>query len=173
MSGRESPPRPGTAGSQADASAAGRDDAAYLEALREAVELSADDAELAARVARLPGGDESVLAFLADGMARSFQPDRAIGAYGTVRFAVETAVGELDLWFAFDEAGCHPEPAAAQPDATIEIPLAVLVRIAFKELTGSEAYVGGLVKASGDVILATSIDGWFDVPTAAAVAVSA
>src|SRR5262249_36505878 len=106
-----------------------------------------------------------LLAFVAEGFERTFRPEWAAGACGTVRFEVAMSDRVCELCIAVDETACRIVSELDDPDAEVTIPLPVLVRIAFKQLTGGEAYVDGLVTASGDVVLATSLDSWFADPT--------
>jgi hypothetical protein len=137
---------------------------AYLAALQEAVEGCADDDDLAARICGLAGGAERVLHFLASGMASSFRPERAAGASGLVQFVVATADGVIDLWLEFDADGCRTLRRGVDPDTVVTIALAVFLRIAFRQLTAVDAYIDGRVEATGDVVLAASLDDWFDLP---------
>lgn len=140
---------------------------AYLAAVRRSVEEHPSDDELAAAVAALPGGAERLLELLGAGMALAFRPERAAGTRGVVRFVVETADGPVDLSLQLDEEGCRVAGGAVDADTVIRVALPVLLRIAFKQLTGTDAYLDGRVEASGDVVLANSLDTWFEAPTAA------
>jgi len=135
---------------------------AYAEQLQAAIHNSAHDEELLDRVRSFAGGSERLLRFLADGMALAFNPERAAGETGLVRFVIEGEAEPIDLWLQIDLDGCRSVEEARDPDAVIGIPLAVFLRIAFKRISGADAYIDGLVHASGDVVLAATLDDWFD-----------
>lgn len=137
---------------------------AYAENLRAAVDSAADDAELLAQVQNFGGGREGLLRFLADGMALAFNPELAAGEVGLVQFVIEDESGTVDLWLRIDLDGCQRVDEGPDPDAVIEIPLAVFLQIAFKRTSGADAYIDGLVSASGDIVLATALSDWFDPP---------
>jgi hypothetical protein len=137
---------------------------ATLAALELALAECADDDELLARVRALDGGTDRVVRFLADGMASAFRPERAAGASAVVRFVVATGDGRAELWLRIEPDGCRTVAHGTRADTTVTAPLPVLLRIAFKQLTGTDAYIDGRVQVGGDVVLATTLDDWFDVP---------
>jgi hypothetical protein len=139
---------------------------AYFAALEQAVEQADDDDALNARVEGLDGGTDGLLHVLASGMALSFRPERAAGETGLVQFVVETRDGPVELWLDIRADDCRTLRRSTPPDTVITIALPVFLRIAFKRLTGADAYMDGQVRATGDVVLATSLDDWFDAPGA-------
>jgi hypothetical protein len=151
--------------------------AALAEMSREEVEtylggisdfLGGDDDAITAALAALEGGITRLLEFLAAGMVISFRPERAEGQTGLVEIHIATPDGEIPLWLEIDLDECRTPVAGSDPDTTVTVPLAVFVRIAFKRISGADAYMDGLVRAAGDVVLATTLDEWFDPPDVAA-----
>jgi alkyl sulfatase BDS1-like metallo-beta-lactamase superfamily hydrolase len=136
----------------------------YAETLRAAVDAAADDGALLAQVRGFDGGRERLLRFLADGMALAFNPELAAGETGLVQFVIEDEDGTVDLWLQIDLDGCRRADEGPDPDAVIEIPLVVFLQIAFKRMSGADAYIDGLVSATGDIVLATALSDWFDPP---------
>jgi hypothetical protein len=130
--------------------------------------LGGGDDAITAAVAGLDGGTARLLKFLAAGMVMSFRPERAKGQTGLVEIRVVTPEGEIPLWLEIDLDECRTSATGSDPDTTVTIPLAVFVRIAFKRTSGVEAYMDGKVRAAGDVVLATTLDEWFDPPDLAA-----
>jgi hypothetical protein len=130
--------------------------------------LGLDDGALTAAVAGVEGGAARLLEFLAAGMVLSFRPERAEGQTGLVEVRIETADGEVPLWIEIDLDECRTTSTGTDPDTTVTVPLAVFIRIAFKRITGADAYMDGMVRAAGDVVLATTLDEWFDPPDVAA-----
>ncbi len=137
---------------------------AYARRLQAAVDESLGDEALLDRVTSFAGGVDGLLRFLADGMARAFDPGRACGETGLVQFAIDVGERTIELWLRIDADGCRSIEDGRDPDAIIAISLAVFLRIAFKRISGADAYVDGLVRASGDVVLATTLDDWFNPP---------
>jgi hypothetical protein len=151
--------------------------AALAEMSREEVEaylagisgiLGGDDDAITAAVAGLEGGTARLLQFLAAGMVLSFRPERAEGQTGLVEIHIVTPEGEIPLWLEVDLDECRTSATGSDPDTTVTVPLAVFVRIAFKRISGADAYMDGMVRAAGDVVLATTLDEWFDPPDLAA-----
>lgn len=140
---------------------------AYALALQAAVDDAAHDEDLVARVHGFAGGSGHLLRFLADGMALAFNPERAAGETGLVQFAIADDASPMDLWLQIDVDACRSVEQGGEPDTVIGLPLAVFLRIAFKQISGADAYMDGLVHASGDVVLATTLDDWFDPPNLA------
>jgi hypothetical protein len=141
---------------------------AYLEKVGDV--LSESDDVVVATVAGFAGGTARLLEFLTAGMALAFQPDRAQGQTGLVEIHIVTPEGEVPVWLEIDLDECRTSATGADPDTTVTVPLAVFVRIAFKRLSGADAYMDGMVQAAGDVVLATTLDDWFDPPDLAAAA---
>ena len=138
--------------------------AAYIRQLRDVVERCADDAAMLDALRDLDGGIEAVLAFMRTGLQLAFRSERAAGEMGLVQFNVDADGRVVELWLDVGPDGCRPAREDAYPDTVIAIRLPVLLRIAFKRMTGADAYMAGMVTAAGDVVLATSLDAWFDPP---------
>jgi len=132
--------------------------------------LSESDEVIAAAVAGFAGGTARLLEFLTAGMALAFCPERAEGQTGLVEIHIVTPEGEIPVWLEVGLDECRTSATGSDPDTTVTVPLAVFVRIAFKRLSGADAYMDGLVQAAGDVVLATTLDDWFDPPDLAAAA---
>ncbi len=132
--------------------------------------LSESDDVIDATVAGFAGGTARLLDFLAAGMALAFCPERAEGQTGLVELHIVAPEGEISLWLEIGLHECRTSATGSDPDTTVTVPLAVFVRIAFKRLSGADAYMDGLVQAAGDVVLATTLDDWFDPPDLAAAA---
>jgi SCP-2 sterol transfer family len=144
------------------------DPVAYLSRVLEVADSAEHDRELVGLTECLPGGDDALVAFLASGFERSFDPELAAGTGGRVRFVVTSRSGKREVCLEIDEDGCRVVPVLSDPDVEIRLPLIVLLRIALKRLTGAEAYLAGAVEAHGDVVLATCLDGWFTMPASVA-----
>lgn len=142
---------------------------AYAREVKGIVE-SSDDQELVRRIDELRGSIAGLLTFLADGVALAFVPERAQGEVGLVQMVVDTPDGEREVWMRISPDRCQAEAAGGEPDTVLRMSLATFVRIAFKDLTGADAYLEGLIEASGDVVLATTMDDWFDSPDLTVVA---
>jgi hypothetical protein len=119
-------------------------------------------------VAQFDGGVERLLRFLADGMALAFRPERAGGETGLVQFVVQTPDRPVDLWLELRAESCQALTGGSGPDTRLTLALPVFLRIAFKRISGADAYIDGAVIASGDVVLGATLDDWFDPPDIAA-----
>jgi hypothetical protein len=136
----------------------------YAESAELMVVAEADDDALAENVASGAGGARQLVYFLADGMALAFAPDRANGESALIEFVVTAPDEQIPFWLSMLPDACLREIDGSDPDTVLRMSLATFLRIAFKRLTGVDAYLDGKIEASGDVVLATTMDEWFDLP---------
>lgn len=142
----------------------------YARALREAVGTARDDDEVLAEVLALPGGVDRLVDFFTSGMAAAFDSTRAAGETGVVQIVIQAEGRAFDLWLRIGGDACLATRRGSDADCVIRVPLPVFLRIAFKTTTGSDAFLQGQVSATGDVVLATALDDWFEAPDVAAAA---
>lgn len=138
----------------------------YLREMDEALLGSPGDAELLARVRRLPGGLDGAIALIGIGLPAAFRPDLAAGEVGTVAFLLDTEGARVELYVELAPGECRVVPPPDQPTTVIAMPAATFLRVAFKQQDSNDAYLDGLVEVDGDIVLAASFGEWFDRPHA-------
>ncbi len=95
-----------------------------------------------------------------------FRPERAVGRSGIFHYRVDTPLGPRDRYVGVVDGMCTAgDTPDAQPDATIAVDLADLVRLAAGELSGSDAYIGGRLRISGNIYFAMNWTEWFGAGT--------
>jgi hypothetical protein len=57
---------------------------------------------------------------------------------------------------------CRVIPAPPLPTSIVRMPAVTFLKIAFKVIDGTDAYMDGLIVADGDIVLAASFGEWFD-----------
>jgi len=139
----------------------------YLGLLEEIVGRSADEVEMLERIRELPDGALGALGLIAFGIPATFRPDQAAGETGSVVFVLNFEGQEIQLCIEILPGECRVVETVEDAAAVIRISLPVFLRIAFKFIDGNDAYLGGLTDVTGDVFLATNLDQWFELPSAA------
>lgn len=91
-----------------------------------------------------------------------FSPERAQGAAGIFHYEVNTPLGVRHRYVTVaDGVSAASTWVARQPDATIGVDLHDLVALAVGDLKGTEAFISGRLKISGDVFFAMNWIEWF------------
>nr|ADE22280.1 putative oxygenase [Streptomyces flavogriseus] len=122
--------------------------------------------QLAETGAATPGGApddiDRVLELVFEWFRACFRPERAGGQSGTFHYAVNTPLGVRHRYIVVDAGTCTAVTAAVRPaDATIGLDVHDLVALAIGELKGTDAFVNGRLKISGDVFFAMNWIEWF------------
>ncbi|MEU9008720.1 SCP2 sterol-binding domain-containing protein [Streptomyces sp. NPDC048479] len=113
----------------------------------------------------LPDDDiERLLGLVFEWFRSCFSPERAHGRSGIFRYAVNTPLGVRHWYIVVDSdpGTCTATTSVDRPaDATIGVDLGDLVALAVGELKGTDAFVNGRLKISGDVFFAMNWIEWF------------
>ncbi|MCQ4084293.1 SCP2 sterol-binding domain-containing protein [Streptomyces sp. RB6PN25] len=98
-----------------------------------------------------------------DWIRACFHPERTGGQSGVFHYEVSTPGGVRHRWVVVADGRCEVtgEAPADGEDSTIAVELEDLVALAVGEITGSQAFVGGRLKISGDIYFAMNWTAWF------------
>ncbi|WP_328393666.1 SCP2 sterol-binding domain-containing protein [Streptomyces sp. NBC_00390] len=109
-----------------------------------------------------PDDIDRVLELVFEWFRACFRPERAGGQSGIFHYAVNTPLGVRHRYIVVDTGSCTATVAADRPaDATIGLDVQDLVALAIGELKGTDAFVNGRLKISGDVFFAMNWIEWF------------
>jgi hypothetical protein len=134
----------------------------YLSAVDEILQGSPSDDELLSRVRGLPGGLLGAVTLIGFGLPAAFLPELAAGETGTVAFILDTDGEPMELCVEVRPDRCRVIPAPPLPTSIVRMPAVTFLKIAFKVIDGTDAYMDGLIVADGDIVLAASFGEWFD-----------
>jgi putative sterol carrier protein len=121
-----------------------------------------DDATIEDQVTAL--GVDALLGQVFEEMARRFLPEKAAGRSAVVQYEVGLRDGSVRSWQVIvDGAACTVQPGSERPAAvTLQIALSPFLRVLTGSLDGMTAFMSGVLKVKGDVMLAQLMQGWFD-----------
>ncbi|MEU2723375.1 SCP2 sterol-binding domain-containing protein [Streptomyces smyrnaeus] len=109
-----------------------------------------------------PDEVEALLDLVFEWFRARFSPRRAGGASGTFHYEIDTPLGVRHRYVVVCRGTCTtPATLDGAPDATIGVALPDLVALAVGELKGTDAFVGGRLKISGDAFFAMNWIEWF------------
>ncbi|NUK06621.1 SCP2 sterol-binding domain-containing protein [Streptomyces lunaelactis] len=121
------------------------------------------EAGAAARGSRSPDDDvDRLLGLVFEWFRSCFSPERACGRSGTFEYAVNTPLGVRHRYIVVEGGSCVAVTAVDRPaDAVIGVDIDDLLALAIGELKGTDAFVNGRLKISGDVFFAMNWIEWF------------
>jgi putative sterol carrier protein len=133
-----------------------------VQQLAEAVQ-SLGDEELLQVLASQPGGYRATLDQAFDGMAAAYNPAKATRE-AVFQWDVTTPDGVETYTVQCGET-CTVEHAQAEsPTVTLGLSLLDFLRLILGQLDGMQAFMGGKLKLSGEIMLAQAMQSWFDRP---------
>ncbi|MQY11599.1 hypothetical protein SRB5_17180 [Streptomyces sp. RB5] len=91
----------------------------------------------------------------------SFRADRTHGRSGVFQFEIDTPAGVRYRCVSVADGHCTASDVAPAPNAVIAVDLADLVALSVGGLKGTDAFLGGRLKISGDVVFAMNWIEWF------------
>ncbi|MGI5404039.1 SCP2 sterol-binding domain-containing protein [Streptomyces sp. CA-135486] len=134
------------------------DDARHLR-LRDIAEVAEASGEL---VGELPLHDDDRMLDLVFVWFRAcFRPERTRGRGGIFHYEVNTASGVRHRYVTVTDGHCTSARDASTPNATIGVDMQDLLALATGELKGTDAFISGRLKISGDVFFAMNWIEWF------------
>ena len=138
----------------AEAEAAGVNGAA-AEAAAEAPAATASESGGGASTADLVG--------LIEEMAKRFLPDKAVGKNAVIQYDITTLDGTHTYQVVVAGGTCTTGPGAGQ-EASVTLALSApdFLRLISGKLNGMTAFMSGKLKLKGDMMLAQTMQGWFD-----------
>ena len=119
------------------------------------------------RLERTVGSDRG-LRFVFVQMARAFQPDKAAGWSGDIRYELTGPAGRVRTWTVScgADGARSREGAAPDPALTIKLGVADFVRVAGGDLDPAKALLSGRMDLEGDFAVAMRLAAMFGQPSA-------
>ncbi|WP_307805497.1 SCP2 sterol-binding domain-containing protein [Streptomyces spirodelae] len=109
-----------------------------------------------------PDEVEALLDLVFEWFRARFSPERAAPASGVFHYEIDTPLGVRHRYVAVAQGTCATSATLDHaPDATIGVALPDLVALAVGELKGTDAFVSGRLKISGDAFFAMNWIEWF------------
>jgi putative sterol carrier protein len=113
-------------------------------------------------------GTEALLDLVFEWFRACFSAERAQGGEGVFHYEINTPLGVRHRYVSVEAGTCTTSAALERtPNATIGLALHDLVALAVGELKGTDAFVSGRLKISGDVFFAMNWIEWFGARSAA------
>ena len=108
-------------------------------------------------------GVDTVLTQVFDAMKERFAPEKAAGQSAVVQWDVNAPDGTHTYQFKVaDGAASWAEGTGDAPRVTLAFSLADFLRFVAGQLDGMQAFMGGKLKLSGDMMFATTLQTWFN-----------
>jgi putative sterol carrier protein len=119
------------------------------------------DAEIEAGV--LITGTDNALDKVFQGMVDHFLPEKAGKKRVVIQFSVRTQDGDKTYYLSIDNGACsYSRGQHRDPNVTLMIRLPNFMRLIAGELDGIMALMQGHLKVKGNILLARSLQSWFD-----------
>lgn len=108
-------------------------------------------------------GADTILRPIFEGMQARFLPDKAAGKSAVIQYDVTTAEG-VESWQVDVKDGTCTVAKGADKEASVTLALALpdFLRLVTGKLNGVQAFMSGKLKVRGDMMLAQTMQGWFD-----------
>lgn len=108
-------------------------------------------------------GTEDVIAKIADAIVERFQPERAAGQSAVIQWQVTAPSGTTTFRVDVTDGKCTAALGSADaPRVTLAFALPDFLRFVSGQLDGMQAFMGGKLKLTGDVMFAQSMQAWFN-----------
>jgi putative sterol carrier protein len=108
-------------------------------------------------------GVDTLLAQIFEGMRAAFVPERAAGQTAVAQWDVTAPDGTHTYQVKMADGVCtvtHGTPDSAR--VTLALTLPDFLRFVSGQLDGMQAFMGGKLKLSGDMMFATTMQNWFN-----------
>ena len=139
-------------------------DATDFASLKAAVEARSNE-ELVNDIQQQEGGVDGVLEKVFDGMAGSFNPEKAAGQQAVVQYEIAAPDGSHDYAMRIADGRCEIDNGRAEsPRVSLRIGLADFLRLITGAANGMQLFMTGKLKVSGDLFFAQTYQSWFDRP---------
>jgi putative sterol carrier protein len=154
---------PGVNGTAAEAPTAGADataGGASSADLAAIIEGKSDD-EIVALIKEL--GEDTFFGGIFEEMAKRFLPDRAAGKTAVIQYDIAMPDGTKTYQVVVGGGTCVTSAGAGQ-EATVTLALSApdFLGLISGKLNGMTAFMSGKLKLKGDMMLAQTMQGWFD-----------
>jgi len=108
-------------------------------------------------------GTDNALDLVFQGMVDHFLPDKAGKKRAVIQFSVRTPDGDKPYYLSIDSGTCaYSRGQHKDPNVTLMIRLPNFMRLIAGELDGIVALMQGHIKVKGNILLARSLQSWFD-----------
>jgi hypothetical protein len=113
--------------------------------------------------AALAVGSGTILAKVFSAMEHDYDPANGPKDRVVVQWSVKVPEGGIDAWqLAADRERCvATQGTPDKPDITLTVGMPAFLKIVVGKLSGLKALSTGKLKLKGELMLATSIEGWF------------
>jgi putative sterol carrier protein len=109
-------------------------------------------------------GVDAVLGQIFSAMEERFQPDKAAGQSAVVQWDITTAGDTHSYTVTIADGTCKATQGASEsPRLTLGLALPDFLRFVAGKLDGMQAFMGGKLKLSGDMLFAQQMQAWFAV----------
>jgi putative sterol carrier protein len=124
------------------------------------IEGKSDD-EILALIKEL--GEDTFFGSLFEEMAKRFLPDKAVGKNAVIQYDITTLDDTHTYQVVVAGGTCTTGPGAGQ-EASVTLALSApdFLRLISGKLNGMTAFMSGKLKLKGDMMLAQTMQGWFD-----------
>jgi putative sterol carrier protein len=108
-------------------------------------------------------GVDTVLTQVFDAMKERFAPEKAAGQSAVVQWDVNAPDGTHTYQFKVADGAASWSPGAGEASrVTLAFSLADFLRFVAGQLDGMQAFMGGKLRLSGDMMFATTLQTWFN-----------
>jgi putative sterol carrier protein len=124
------------------------------------IEGKSDD-EIVALIKEL--GEDGFFGGIFEVMAQRFLPDKAAGKTAVIQYDIAMPEGVKTYQVVVAGGTCTTGPGAGQ-EASVTLALSApdFLRLISGKLNGMQAFMSGKLKLKGDMMLAQTMQGWFD-----------
>ena len=137
------------------------DQAAFAE-LKELV-ASKSRAELIDYLQEQDGGTQHVLDQIFVGMPAAFRPEKATDQEADFQYFIDTPEGIREYFVRVHDGACEAGRGTIDdPRLTMKVGLADFLRLVTGKLNGTQAFLTGKVRLTGDMYFATKFENWFE-----------
>jgi putative sterol carrier protein len=108
-------------------------------------------------------GYDTVLGTIFTEMAARFLPDKAAGRAAVIQYDITTPDGTESYQVVVDAGACAAAKGTEkEPSVTLVLALPDFLRLITGRLNGVQAFMSGKLKVRGDMMLAQTMQGWFN-----------
>lgn len=134
------------------------------EQLAEAIKGMSDD-ELKESITAM--GVDTTLDQIFQGMQEAFVPAKAAGVNSAIQYDIDTDDGTKQYAVQIADGACKTSNGpATDPRLTLKLGLVDFVRLIFRQADGTQLFMTGKMKLSGDMMFAMQMQGMFQQPGA-------
>jgi putative sterol carrier protein len=108
-------------------------------------------------------GSEGLMDAIFSGMAERFLPEKAAGKTAVIQYDITTPDGVESRQVIVKDGTCNTTRGAGEPaSVTLSLTMPDFLRLISGKLNGVQAFMSGKLKLKGDMMLAQSMQSWFD-----------